>query len=587
MNHIVGSRWKEFMTTTQDLSGKRLGDYVLLRKFASGGMAHIYLGEDSNLKRKAAIKVLSPDMAGSDDVLKDRFEREARAIANLHHPHIVPIYQFQKVDNLYFIAMLYVEGNDLADEIKKYRDRNELMPPKRWLPILKQVASALDHAHLRGIVHRDVKPSNILLDDGDEAYLSDFGLVLWEEVDKTLGTAFGTPRYISPEQATDSQSAVPQSDIYSLAVIVYELVTGKVMFKGKTPMEVALSHITEQPTPPRAHNPDVPANAQNEIMKALQKDATKRHNTALEFISKLEQAFDIEATMASADDEDDYEAPSTMAVRPEALEEISESSRELLDSWDEAPVPDTPKPTKPPEKPAKTGKTTPPKAAKETAKPAKAATKPPQAVKEPVKPTQAAASAQVAVKETPKPAPEIAVKAPDTQKRGLPLPLIGGAVAVILGLVVVFGLLNGGGGGGGSANMLLHYNDNFFAVVNTSEDQRLLLNDMQINGRSGETTGGGYREPLEPGACVFVMRSGSVASDIPDGWGCSGNAKATLGSSGLYWRADADQDTEFAVAVGNGRSIATCDTWGQAVSRTGNLECRVAWPNTETIETEE
>jgi serine/threonine protein kinase len=572
------------MTTTQDLSGKRLGDYVLLRKFASGGMAHIYLGEDSNLKRKAAIKVLSPDMAGSDDVLKDRFEREARAIANLHHPHIVPIYQFQKVDNLYFIAMLYVEGNDLADEIKKYRDRNELMPPKRWLPILKQVASALDHAHLRGIVHRDVKPSNILLDDGDEAYLSDFGLVLWEEVDKTLGTAFGTPRYISPEQATDSQSAVPQSDIYSLAVIVYELVTGKVMFKGKTPMEVALSHITEQPTPPRAHNPDVPANAQNEIMKALQKDATKRHSTALEFITKLEQAFDIEATMPSADDEDDYEAPSTMAVRPEALEEISESSRELLDSWDEAPVPDTPKPTKPPEKPAKTGKTTPPKAAKETAKPAKAATKPPQAVKEPVKVVE---SVKPAVKETPKPAPEIAVKAPDKQKRGLPLPLIGGAVAVVLGLAVVFGLLNGGGGAGGNANMLLHYNDNFFAVINTSEDQRLMLNDLQINGRSGETTGGGYREPLEPGACVFVMRSGAVASDIPDGWGCSGNAKATLGSSGLYWRADAEQDTEFSVAVGNGRSIATCNTWGQAVGRTGDLECPIAWSNFETIETEE
>jgi serine/threonine protein kinase len=572
------------MTTTQDLSGKRLGDYVLLRKFASGGMAHIYLGEDSNLKRKAAIKVLSPDMAGSDDVLKDRFEREARAIANLHHPHIVPIYQFQKVDNLYFIAMLYVEGNDLADEIKKYRDRNELMPPRRWLPILKQVAGALDHAHLRGIVHRDVKPSNILLDDGDEAYLSDFGLVLWEEVDKTLGTAFGTPRYISPEQATDSQSAVPQSDIYSLAVIVYELVTGKVMFKGKTPMEVALSHITEQPTPPRAHNPDVPANAQNEIMKALQKDATKRHNTALEFITKLEQAFDIEATMASAADEDDYEAPSTMAVRPEALEEISESSRELLDSWDEAPVPDTPKPTKPPEKPAKTGKTTPPKAAKETAKPAKAATKPPQAVKEPVKVVE---SVKPTVKETPKSAPEIAVKAPDKQKRGLPLPLIGGAVVVVLGLVVVFSLLNGGGGGGGSANMLLHYNDNFFAVVNTSATERLLLTDLRVNGRSGEGAGSNYRNQLEPGECVFVIRSGAVASDIPRDWGCSGNARATVSSTGVYWRADADQDTEFAVAVGNGRSIATCDTWGQAVSRTGNLECRVAWPNTETIETEE
>jgi serine/threonine protein kinase len=572
------------MTTTQDLSGKRLGDYTLLRKFASGGMAHIYLGEDTNLKRKAAIKVLSPDMGGTDDILKERFEREARAIANLHHPHIVPIYQFQKVDNLYFIAMLYVEGNDLADEIKKYRDRNELMPPRRWLPILKQVAGALDHAHLRGIVHRDVKPSNILLDDGDEAYLSDFGLVLWEEVDKTLGTAFGTPRYISPEQATDSQSAVPQSDIYSLAVIVYELVTGKVMFKGKTPMEVALSHITEQPTPPRAHNPDVPASAQNEIMKALQKDATKRHSTALEFITKLEQAFDIEATMASAVSDDDYEAPSTMAVRPDELEEISESSRELLDSWDEQPVPDTPKPTKPPEKAAKSTKTTPPKAAKDTAKPAKETTKPPKVVKESAKVVEPVKSS---VAEVAKPAPEIAVKASDKQKRGLPVPVLGGVVAIVIGVMVALGLLNGGGGGGGNANLLLHYNDNFFAVINTSENQRLLLSDLKINGRNSEAAGANYRNELEPGECVFVIRSGAVASDIPRDWGCSGNARATVSSSGVYWRADADQDTEFAVAEGNGRSIATCDTWGQAVGRTGNLECRIAWSNFETIETEE
>ena len=579
------------MTTTQDLSGKRLGDYVLLRKFASGGMAHIYLGEDTNLKRKAAIKVLSPDMGGSDDILKERFEREARAIANLHHPHIVPIYQFQKVDNLYFIAMMYVEGNDLADEVKKYRDRNELMPPKRWLPILKQVAGALDHAHLRGIVHRDVKPSNILLDDGDEAYLSDFGLVLWEEVDKTLGTAFGTPRYISPEQATDSQSAVPQSDIYSLAVIVYELVTGKVMFKGKTPMEVALSHITEQPTPPRAHNSDVPASAQNEIMKALQKDASKRHATALEFITKLEAAFDIEATMAAPAD-DDYEAPNTMAVRPEELEEISESSRELLDSWDALPAEDTPKPGKTPEKPAKTGKTTPPKAAKETPKPAKetAKTAPPKSAKETApakttKPSKGVEPVKAAVVEVPKPEPATPIK-PEKGKRGFPLPVLFGAAAVILGLVVVFGLLNGGGAGG-SANMLLHYNDNYFAIVNTSEDQRLILTNIQVTGRNTEPVGESYRNQLEPGECVFHMRSGAVASDIPRDWNCRGNALRTVGSSGLYWRADADQDTQFSVAEGSGRPIAECNTWGQAVGRTGNLECRVAWPNTETIETEE
>lgn len=522
------------MTTPQDLSGKQLGDYILLHQFASGGMAHIYLGEDTNLKRKAAIKVLTPDMGGADEILKERFEREARAIANLNHPNIVPIYQFKKVDNLYFLAMQFVEGNDLADEVKKYRDRGALMPPKRWLSILKQVAAALDHAHLRGIIHRDVKPSNVLLDDQDRAYLSDFGLVLWEEVDKTLGTAFGTPRYISPEQATDSQQAVPQSDIYSLAVIVYELVTGKVMFKGKTPMEVALSHITEQPTPPRAHNSDIPTNAQNEIMRALQKEAPKRHDTAMEFIQKLEGIYEIhEAAAVTIEGDDDFEAEGTLPIRPEELEEATESSREILDSWDSVPgaMP-------------KGGKSTDPQS----------------------KPTQKS-------------------KSKEKTGGGLPIRLIAGAI-IVLGIAFAAFMMIGGGAGGGNVNVLIHYNADFFAITNISDNERLLLDDIKITGRSGEPEGTNYRSVLEPGDCVFVIRSGAVASDIPDEWNCSGNSRATVNnSSGIYWRADVEQDTAFNVSEGNSQVVA-CDTWGQVVGRTGNLECRVAWPNVESAPSE-
>ncbi|MDQ7027947.1 MAG: serine/threonine-protein kinase [Anaerolineae bacterium] len=518
------------MTTPQDLSGKQLGDYKLIRQFASGGMAHIYLGEDVNLKRKAAIKVLTPDMGGADDILKERFEREARAIANLDHANIVPIYQFKKVENLYFLAMRFVEGNDLADEIKLYRDRKELMPAQRWLPILKQVAAALDHAHLRGIIHRDVKPSNILLDDQDRAYLSDFGLVLWEEVDKTLGTAFGTPRYISPEQATDSQQAVPQSDIYSLAVIVYELVTGKVMFKGKTPMEVALSHITEQPTPPRAHNPDIPSNAQNEIMRALQKEANKRHHTAMEFIQKLEDIYDIHeaATISIDDDGDDFEVQGTLPIRPEELENTTESSREVLDSWDVVPgvIPEDEKLTQKKSKSSNKAKT-----------------------------------------------------------GGLPIPLIAGVIVILVIAVAAF-MMFGGGGDGGNVNAVIHYNADFFAITNISDNERLLLDDIEVTGRSGEPEGTNYRSALEPGDCVFVIRSGAVASDIPDEWNCSGNARTTVNnSSGIYWRADVEQDTTFNVSEGNSQ-VATCDTWGQVVGRTGNLECRVAWSNVETVPSE-
>ena len=456
------------MTTQKDLSGKQLGDYKLIRQFASGGMAHIYLGEDKNLKRKAAVKVLSPDLAGGDAILRDRFEREARAVANLHHPNIIPIYQFNKVGDVYFIAMRYVEGDDFADEIKKYRERGELMPPQRWLPILKQVAGALDHAHLRGIVHRDVKPSNILLEGNDEAYLSDFGLVLWEDMDKTMGTAFGTPRYISPEQATDSQQAVPQSDIYSLAVIVYELVTGRVIFKGKTPMEVALSHITEQPTPPRAHNPNVPSAAQNEIMKALQKDATKRHQTAEEFISRLAAAYEADiVTTPSAPQE---EAEGTVAFRPEDLEEISESSREILDGWDE-PV----APTKESEMTPVVGNATPVQKPKRT---------------------------------IPEPPPKIVTPPRPKEGGGLPIRLLG--VVVVLALVgaAAFYFMNPGAVGGGSRNMVVHYNDNFFAIINTSQNTNLILSDMKVTGRSSEPDGTGFGDVLAPGDCIFVIRSG-------------------------------------------------------------------------------
>jgi serine/threonine protein kinase len=275
-----------------ELVGKKLGDYVLERQFASGGMAHIYLGRDERLGRLAAVKVLTPEILAQDNTLAERFEREARAVAQLEHDNIIPIYQFDQQDDLYFLAMRYVDGSDLAQLLNGYRQQGELMPVDRALYILAQVASALDHAHEHGIIHRDVKPSNVLIGAYDKAFLSDFGLVLWQGVDRTMGTAFGTPRYISPEQATDSEQSVSQSDVYSLAVMVYEILTGEVLFKGNTPMEVALAHITETPIPPRTHNSSIPADAQQEILKALSKEPDKRHNRAFDFISAVQQAYE-------------------------------------------------------------------------------------------------------------------------------------------------------------------------------------------------------------------------------------------------------------------------------------------------------
>jgi serine/threonine protein kinase len=274
-----------------DLVGKQFGDYVLTSKLATGGMAHIYKGEDVKLQRLAAVKVLTQDMMEADESLTERFQREARAVAALEHDNIVTIYQYGDQDGVYFLAMKFVQGMDLADELNRLRRKGQRMNVARALRILEQVAAALDYAHERGIIHRDIKPSNILLDSNDKAILTDFGLVLRQSVDQTLGTAFGTPRYISPEQAIASEDAVPQSDIYSLAVVLYEILTGQMLFKGATPMEMALSHINEPPPPARAVNPDIPEGVEKELLKALDKEPRRRHRTASEFINAVKAAY--------------------------------------------------------------------------------------------------------------------------------------------------------------------------------------------------------------------------------------------------------------------------------------------------------
>jgi len=328
----------------ENLVGRKLGDYTLERKLAVGGMAHIYLGRDAKLERMAAIKILSRDML-NDSVMAQRFEREARAIAKLEHESIIPIYQFGEQDGQYFLAMRYVEGRDLAQEVNDLRQKGKLMDVRRALTILEKVAAALDYAHRNNIIHRDIKPSNVLLGAGDKVYLSDFGLAMLSS-DKTLGTAFGTPRYISPEQATDSLKTVPQSDIYSMAVMVYEILTGALLFDAPHPLEVALAHVTQQPKPPRAHNPAIPAQAQEEILKALSKDPHKRHQTATEFVMALKSAYDNafkdnSSTIPFATD--DFETPppelpppasptnsgrSTPPVRPPALARDTQAFRD-------------------------------------------------------------------------------------------------------------------------------------------------------------------------------------------------------------------------------------------------------------------
>ena len=275
------------------LIGKQLGDYRITSRLASGGMARIYKAMDYKLQRPAAIKVLENDTFVNDETVAKRFKREAQAVAALEHDNIITIYQYgeDQDEGIYFLAMQLIKGRDLADTLKKIRRRDSLMEVDRVLEIMSQIASALDYAHSQNIIHRDVKPSNILIDKDDKAILTDLGLVLRSSAETTMGTAFGTPRYIAPEQATASDKAVPQSDIYSFAVIMYEMLTGQTPFDGDSPMEIALAHIGDPVPPPSDINPLIPATVERELLKALDKDPRKRHATTVEFVEAIKQGY--------------------------------------------------------------------------------------------------------------------------------------------------------------------------------------------------------------------------------------------------------------------------------------------------------
>ncbi len=268
----------------------RLGDYTVLSLIGRGGMARVYEGFDDKLGRRAAIKVMEVQHDQGDE-LTQRFVREARAVANLDHPNIVGIYQFGEADNLYYMAMKYIEGHTLLSLLKRLRQKKEYLDPDLIIRITSEMASALDYAHSRGVIHRDIKPSNIMLTPDDHAILTDFGLTMQVGSESTLGTAFGTPRYIAPEQAISSQRSVPQSDIYSLGVVLYEMVVGQAPFDSDSPMSLALSHITNMPPLPQTIRADLAHPVQTVILKALEKRPENRWPTATAMADALRKAY--------------------------------------------------------------------------------------------------------------------------------------------------------------------------------------------------------------------------------------------------------------------------------------------------------
>jgi serine/threonine protein kinase len=265
------------------IEGSTLGRYELRRRVAQGGMSEVYLGYDRRVKRRVAIKVLY----GSSEPFIRRFEREVLAVGTLSHDHILPLYDYGEQRPWYYLVMPYIEGGTLRDHLLK----RERLTVEEAGSFLEQIASALQYAHDHGVIHRDVKPSNILLRPDGYAYLGDFGLAKAQRGAISLthaGTMIGTPEYTAPEQSNGVNDY--RSDIYSLGVILYQMLTGRVPFIADTPVAVTLKHLQTQPVPPGQVNPDIPSSIEAVVLKALAKDPDERFQQAIFFTAAYKKA---------------------------------------------------------------------------------------------------------------------------------------------------------------------------------------------------------------------------------------------------------------------------------------------------------
>ena len=302
----------------EDLTGRQFGPYQIVAPLGEGGMAAVYRAYQPAMERYVALKVL-PRRFADDPQFSARFSREAKLLAQLQHPHILSVFDYGQMEGYTYLVMPFVRSGTLADLLT-----GQPLPPDRIRQVIMQLGDALHYAHTRGLIHRDVKPSNVLIDESGNCLLTDFGLARMAESSMkltTTGTIMGTPAYMSPEQGA-GQKIDSRSDIYSLGIILYEMATGRVPYRAETPAAVIFKHIYDPLPPARDLNPDLPEPVELVILKAMSKTPEGRYQTASDLARAVHMAIPDQPTPAGevASSSRQTTAKQGLALRPQAKE---------------------------------------------------------------------------------------------------------------------------------------------------------------------------------------------------------------------------------------------------------------------------
>lgn len=280
----------------EDLTGKEIGQFRIVGPLGEGGMAAVYQAFQPGTERYVALKIL-PSHYSDDPTFRERFQLEAKTIAKFQHPHILPVFDYGEEDGYAYLAMPLVKGGVLTDLIRKGP-----LAMGQVRAITSQIADALDYAHGYGVIHRDVKPGNILIGERGNALLTDFGIskIVGESVNITgTGQVIGTPAYMSPEQIR-GEPLDGRTDIYSLGIVLYEMVTGRTPFRAETPPALFVKHLLDPLPPPSSLKADIPQPVEKVILKSLAKDPDERYNSAAEMAEAIQRAVDFDPSATSA-----------------------------------------------------------------------------------------------------------------------------------------------------------------------------------------------------------------------------------------------------------------------------------------------